>query len=595
MKKTFRTWRGLALAAFVFSPSLFAQQPVPDPSPGDLFVGFRATGGTGQGDSYLVRLGNDSAFLGSSPPGTLQLGAIGADLASKFGVNWSTRADLQWGIFGSRSGSGNAVVYGSRARTAAGTLTTPWPDLGLQERNATHTAIQAVTQFIGGYRGRIATVNSPVGTFQPNTADSSSYARQVGTAGTSDFGSLSGWSSIEGTFAGGPANAVLDVYRSASDGVALLGSFFLTSSGSIKFTKDGSTPPPDPDPTPQPPQITTFGPFLGYLNANTTLSVSATGDGPLTYRWTFRNRVIAGATGPSITVRVSSTTVGDYRVDITNAQGTTFGVANLSIRPPASWTPTQGTEDQTIAPGQGVTLGVENVVAAPGAVTYQWLQNGVLIRGQTSPTLNIPAFGAANVGVYSLRITTSAGPVTTESWTLTLNDPTILVYRLAGRAIRTNGPKELAGTLAGFLVVDRKNQNGAIITTSATTSGKRFTVENREDLAVHSTGPIRGSRTLIVGSVNSGDAGTEEHEIVWLTGLDALVTLGTGNTLFAPSALTGVIGTLTLDPVGIDSGSATLSLDVPSTLAARTGGESLNQAVQRIRNSLTSQGFTEQP
>lgn len=577
------------MAALAFSPTLLAQQTVPNPAPGDLFVGFRATSGAGQGDAYLVRLGNDTAFLNGTA--TLQLGAIGADLVAKFGANWHTRPDVQWGIFGSRSGGGSATVYGSRARGVADELTDPWPSLGLQERNATHNAIQAVTEFIGGYRGRISTVNSPVGTFQPATTDSSSYVKQVGTAGTTAFGSLSGWVSIEANFGNGAANSLLDLFRIAPGGASLVGSFFISSAGVIKFSQDGSTPEPDPDPTPQAPQITAFGPFQGYLNSTTQLTVTATGDAPLTYRWTFRNRVLAGQTGPSINVRVTNATIGDYRVDVTNAQGTTFAVANLSLRPAATWTPAAGTEDQQVVPGQGVTLGVEDLTVAPGNVTYQWLFNGTALRGQTSPTLTIPNFGVANSGAYSLRITTTAGAIVTESWVLTADDPTILVYRLTGRLIRTDGARETTGALAGFLIVDRKNQNGVIITTSGTGANRRYSVENRNDIAVHSNGPVRGSRSVIVGSLNSGDLGTEDHDIVWLTGLDTLVSFNAANQLFAPVTLAGVLGTLTVGPVGIDTATASAALDRVNTLAARTNSETLAQTVQRISNTLAGQGF----
>ena len=72
-------------------------------------------------------------------------------------------------------------------------------------------------------------------TFQPNFAGAASYAFQAATPGTSDFSSLSQWTSIEGSFANGPANAVLDLFRIGS-AVSHVGSFSIDTEGRIRFT-----------------------------------------------------------------------------------------------------------------------------------------------------------------------------------------------------------------------------------------------------------------------------------------------------------------------------------------------------------------------
>lgn len=236
-----------AVAAVALGSLSASAQFVPVPANGDIFLGFRATGGQGAESAYLVNLGQDSRFrdaaVGTSftitTVGANAIGDLGADLVATYGSNWNTRAEVNWGVFGVRNSS-SPGVYGSRARLSAGTASLPWPALDLNSRSSVTTQILSVLENIGGYRGRPFTANSPVATLQPNGATPSSYAFQTGTGGTTDFGSLSQWSSIEGNFATGISGAALDLYRitsSSTTPVQNLGYFTISSAGVITFTK----------------------------------------------------------------------------------------------------------------------------------------------------------------------------------------------------------------------------------------------------------------------------------------------------------------------------------------------------------------------
>jgi hypothetical protein len=247
---TIRSFGLRTLAALLFACATSKAALVPDPVTSganhELFVGFRASGGQGGSTSYLVKLGAASSFL--TVEGTsfdLNLGTLvpglGADLAATYGGvgdpggAWYTRSDLFWGIFGT-STSANPLVYGSRERVSIGTLSDPWPNLDLTARNSVNTQIGTnVLTGIGGYRGSTATANSPVATLQANTGNSTSYNFQVATAGTTDFGSLSQWTSIEGDFGGGTAGTVLDVWRAGSTGVTYRGAFSINEAGVIHY------------------------------------------------------------------------------------------------------------------------------------------------------------------------------------------------------------------------------------------------------------------------------------------------------------------------------------------------------------------------
>lgn len=198
-------------------------------------MGFRVSGGIGGATSYVVKLGSDTAF--PTTPGTsftLNLGELGLDLTETYGPNWDTREDLFWGIFGTRT-SASPIVYGSRERTNPTEPAAPWIALDLTARNNVDSQITSVLNGIGGYRGSDATDHSAVGTFQTNTGQASSYFFQVATPGTTDFGSLSQWGSIEGSFAEGAEGTVLDLFRIAGSGVTQRGSFSINDEGEITY------------------------------------------------------------------------------------------------------------------------------------------------------------------------------------------------------------------------------------------------------------------------------------------------------------------------------------------------------------------------
>ena len=239
IKSVLATVAGFALASLTSSAAI-----VPDPVSGDLFLAFRASGGTGGSTSYIVKIGQDTPFRNAASGSSFTVSGLGnivTDLTATYGSNWHNRTDLFWGIFGVRP-STSSIVYSSKERAPVSAITTPWPALDLTARNTTATQITSVLESTGGYKSRDATANSTVAAFQPNSANASSYNKQVATAGTNDFGSLSEWASIEGDFGGGAAGTALDLYRIASSGVTRVGSFSISSAGVVQFTAPTAVP-----------------------------------------------------------------------------------------------------------------------------------------------------------------------------------------------------------------------------------------------------------------------------------------------------------------------------------------------------------------
>ena len=211
---------------------------VPSPVSGELFIGFRAAEGPdsqGASTAYLIKLGTELSFNASAGSTVqLSLGNLGADLVNIYGADWSDRSDLYWGVFGFTNGT-SVSLFASRERPEPLLRSEAWGPLDELRRSNTSTEISAVINGFGGYKGSQATTNSSVATIQQNDGRSSSYEFQVDRSGT-DFGSLSGWSSIEGSFADGSEGTLLDLYRINSAGTTYRGAFSINDSGVVSFT-----------------------------------------------------------------------------------------------------------------------------------------------------------------------------------------------------------------------------------------------------------------------------------------------------------------------------------------------------------------------
>jgi len=331
---------------------------------------------------------------------------------------------------------------------------------------------------------------------------------------------------------------------------------------------------------------------------------------PLRYQWRLNGVAIAGATNATYSVGASTAVkAGIYDVLVTNAVGnaTASRQVAFSLLPAASFT-IGGPINQPLAAGSTATFSVGGLVLPPGNATasYQWFRNGVAIGNATGSSYTANSTGSYTVQVTTRIGATVVGSVTSATWALPAQDSraNILVYRLAGNATQTEGANETTGSISGYVVVDRLNNNAAIIQTYGTGLARRNSLEIREDITVASTGPVAGSRTVFAGSVNSGN-NPVDHDLVWVTGRDAENTVAAATTsptvqpairVFAPTTMSGILGVLVRgsSSVGIDSVAVTLTLDNNLTANAHRNAHTLEQAIQSTRAAAAAAGFLNQ-
>jgi PKD repeat protein len=328
---------------------------------------------------------------------------------------------------------------------------------------------------------------------------------------------------------------------------------------------------------------------------------------PLRYQWRLNGVAIAGATNATYSVGTSAAAkTGIYDVLVTNAVGNSTASRQVafSLLPAASFT-IGGPINQPLAAGANATFSVGDLSLPPGNPTasYQWFRNGVAIGNATAAS-----YTANSPGSYSVQVTTKIGATEigkamSATWSVAPldNQAGILVYRLTGNATRTIGANETIGAITGYVVVDRINNNAAIIQTYGTGFARRNSLETRDDIAVASTGPVNGSRTVLAGSLNSGNDPVD-HDLVWLTGRDVENTVAAATTapavqpaikIFAPASLSGILGVLVRDvsSVEIDSFTVTLTLDNALTANAYRYTQNLQQAIDSTRAAAAAAGF----
>jgi hypothetical protein len=344
-------------------------------------------------------------------------------------------------------------------------------------------------------------------------------------------------------------------------------------------------------------------------------STNATLGVPFSYQTTATNAPLTGfavtgtlPTGLTLNsttglISGNATASGNFLLSLiarNSAGNSTAAPLSITIAPAVTFS-ISGPINQKVAAGSNATFSVSNAVAstANATLSYQWYKNGLAIGNATASSYTIPTLDYATAGAYSVKVTTKVGTttigsVTSEVWSITPSDAlSILVYTLSGNATRTAGAVENNGTIKGYFVMDRGNNDAAIIQTYGSGLLARNSLETRNDIAAYSTGPVTGSRTVFAGSLNSGNS-TTDHDLVWITGKDSAVTVATGKTVFAPSIMSGIIGTIAQSSaVEIDSFSVALTLN--NSLTANASSSDLTSTITAVRKAASDAGYPNEP
>jgi hypothetical protein len=140
-----------------------------------------------------------------------------------------------------------------------------------------------------------------------------------------------------------------------------------------------------------------------------TLTVSATGNGTLSYQWFKNGKIIDGAQNIFLIVAVrTESDLGQYTVRVSNSAG--FTESEPAIIQKLS-PPTITLQPASIDLLEGGPLFLTVAAGGTAPLAYQWFKDGAPVSGANSPALSIAAAGRADSGSYRVTITNSQGSI----------------------------------------------------------------------------------------------------------------------------------------------------------------------------------------
>lgn len=155
------------------------------------------------------------------------------------------------------------------------------------------------------------------------------------------------------------------------------------------------------------------------LGAGFSLSVAASGTGPMTYQWRKDGTALPGATSATFAVAAAEAShAGGYVAQVSNSAGTVTSATAHVVVGTAPSIATQPSS-QVVAGGSRFTL----TVGASGspAPTYQWFKSRAAIPGATAASYTVDGAELAHEGVYEVTASNAIGSVTSAAATITLS------------------------------------------------------------------------------------------------------------------------------------------------------------------------------
>jgi N-acetyl-anhydromuramyl-L-alanine amidase AmpD len=181
--------------------------------------------------------------------------------------------------------------------------------------------------------------------------------------------------------------------------------------------------------------------------SNATFSVTATGNGLLTYQWRFNGTNLVAATQTSYTVtNAQFPDEGSYSVAVSDTNGTTFSDdAFLVIRTLPIIT--NQPQDQIVSVGQSALFSVEVTGGLP--MGFQWQLDGKPLLDATNSWYLQADARSTNAGAYSVVVTNDLGSAVSTNATLVLVQNAVVGDNTFGQGTVFVGSTNLIAVAAG--------------------------------------------------------------------------------------------------------------------------------------------------
>jgi hypothetical protein len=181
------------------------------------------------------------------------------------------------------------------------------------------------------------------------------------------------------------------------------------------------------------------------IGGNTSMSVTATGSGTLSYQWK-RGTTNVGTNASSISFNpAAAIDAGSYTVDVTGTCGTvTSSAALLTINTPVTISAQPAATSACI--GGNTSMSV--TAAGTGTLSYQW-KRGTTNVGTNASSISFNPAGLIDAGSYTVDVNGTCGTVTSNVVILSINSPVSISTQPSATVACIGGSASLTVTASG--------------------------------------------------------------------------------------------------------------------------------------------------
>ncbi|MEN9813186.1 MAG: hypothetical protein RL479_1872, partial [Verrucomicrobiota bacterium] len=244
------------------------------------------------------------------------------------------------------------------------------------------------------------------------------------------------------------------------------------------------------------------------VGGNATFSVVAAGTAPLAYQWLKGDATVAGGTAASLTLtNLTSADAAEYRVRVTNTAGSVnSSTARLTVNAaPVAGAPTITTQPTAVTATVGGNATFSVVAAGTAPLAYQWLKGETTLPAGTAASLTLTNLATGDAGAYRVRVTNTAGSVTSSSANLTVNAAPVagtkpaITTQPVSKSVATGASHTFSATASGT----------APLTYAWYKEGRLVASGSNADLVLAAVAPSDGGTYRLVVSNSAGSAVSE--------------------------------------------------------------------------------------
>lgn len=236
------------------------------------------------------------------------------------------------------------------------------------------------------------------------------------------------------------------------------------------------------------------------------LSVTAVGEGTLSYQWYKDGAAISGATSSALAFsELEIADAGSYTVKITDKAGSTLTSNAATVTVHNILEITKQPEGIAMVEGNAASLTV--VAEGQGTLSYQWYKDDVALSGATSATLSFSRLAMSNAGKYKVVVSDINGTLTSSTVEVAVYNKLEITKQPAGFTVVEGNAKSLTVEAEGEGTLSYQWYKDDVVMTGANGASITF-----DSIAISDAGEYKVVITDDIGSITSNTVTVEVHK-----------------------------------------------------------------------------------